>query len=135
VTDAEIAELHPHVPDWDIVELGGIKRLRRVFSVDDFAQALEFTKKVGELAEEEGHHPALTEWAGRRSRSGRTQSGCGVRKFDRVVDGLVPDRANVSAATTQPYRFGSPGGLHRQACALTLAQSHTLHEAGERADP
>jgi 4a-hydroxytetrahydrobiopterin dehydratase len=27
------------------------------------AQALEFTKKVGELAEEEGHHPALlTEW-------------------------------------------------------------------------
>jgi 4a-hydroxytetrahydrobiopterin dehydratase len=62
VTDAEIAELHPHVPDWDIVELGGIKRLRRVFSVDDFAQALEFTKKVGELAEEEGHRPALTEW-------------------------------------------------------------------------
>ena len=26
-------------------------------------QALEFTKKVGALAEEEGHHPApLTEW-------------------------------------------------------------------------
>jgi len=27
---------------------------------------LEFTKKVGELAEEEGHHPALlTEWGDR----------------------------------------------------------------------
>jgi 4a-hydroxytetrahydrobiopterin dehydratase len=59
VTDAEIAELHPHVSDWDIVKLDGIKRLRRVFSLDDFAQALEFTKKVGKLAEEEGHHPAL----------------------------------------------------------------------------
>ena len=47
------------------VELDGIKRLRRVFAFDDFAQALEFTKKVGELAEEEGHHPALlTEWGG-----------------------------------------------------------------------
>ena len=63
VTDAEFAEFHRQVSDWDIVELGGITRLRRVFSVDDFAQALEVTSKVGELAEEEGHHPALlTEW-------------------------------------------------------------------------
>jgi 4a-hydroxytetrahydrobiopterin dehydratase len=65
VTDAELAEFYRQVSDWDIVELDGIKRLRRAFSVDDFAQALEFTKKVGELAEEEGHHPALlTEWGG-----------------------------------------------------------------------
>ena len=42
-TDAEIAEFHPQVSDWEIVELDGIKRLRRVFSFDDFAQALEFT--------------------------------------------------------------------------------------------
>ena len=52
VTDGEIAELQPQVPDWDIVELDGIKRLRRVFSVEDFAQALEFTNKVAALAEE-----------------------------------------------------------------------------------
>jgi len=63
VTQAEIAGLHRQVSDWEIVELEGIKRLRRAFSFDDFAQALEVTKKVGELAEEEGHHPALlTEW-------------------------------------------------------------------------
>ena len=53
VTDAEIAEFHPQVSDWEIVELDGIKRLRHVFSFDDFAQALEFTRKAGELAEEE----------------------------------------------------------------------------------
>jgi 4a-hydroxytetrahydrobiopterin dehydratase len=63
VTHAEVAEFHPQVSDWEIVELEGIKRLSRVFSFDDFAQALEFTKRVGELAEEEGHHPVLlTEW-------------------------------------------------------------------------
>ena len=63
VTDAEVAELLPQVPDWELVELDGIKRLTRVFPADDFAQALEFTKAVGELAEAEGHHPALlTEW-------------------------------------------------------------------------
>ena len=59
VTDAEIARFQPQVVDWELVELDGIKRLRRAFSFDDFAQALEFTNKVGELAEEEGHHPAL----------------------------------------------------------------------------
>ena len=63
VTDAEIAEFQPQVLDCEILELDGIKRLIRVFSFDDFAQALEFTNKVGELADEEGHHPALlTEW-------------------------------------------------------------------------
>ena len=63
VTEGEMAEFHRQVSDWDIVELDGIQRLRRVFLVDDFAEALGFTMKVGALAEEEGHHPALlTEW-------------------------------------------------------------------------
>ena len=84
VTDAELAEFHRQVADWDIVELDGIKRLRRVFSVDDFAQALEFTKRVGELAEEEGHHPALlTEW-------GRTT----VTWWTHKIRGLRPSRAS-----------------------------------------
>jgi 4a-hydroxytetrahydrobiopterin dehydratase len=63
VTDADIAELHPQVPEWELVELDGVKRLRRVFSFDDFAQALAFTDAVGGVAEAQGHHPALlTEW-------------------------------------------------------------------------
>ena len=63
VTDAEIAELHPQVADWQIVEREGIKRLERVFKFENFVQALAFTNKVGEIAEAEGHHPALlTEW-------------------------------------------------------------------------
>jgi 4a-hydroxytetrahydrobiopterin dehydratase len=63
VTEAEIAELHPQVSEWEIVEQDGIKKLNRVFRFDDFAKALAFTSALGELAEEEGHHPALlTEW-------------------------------------------------------------------------
>lgn len=63
VTEAEIAEYHPQVPDWRIVERDGIKRLERVFRFPDFAQALAFTNTIGELADSEGHHPALlTEW-------------------------------------------------------------------------
>jgi 4a-hydroxytetrahydrobiopterin dehydratase len=37
VTDAEIAEFHPQVADWEIVELDAIKRLTRAYSFDDFA--------------------------------------------------------------------------------------------------
>lgn len=63
VTEAEIAEFHPEVPEWKIVERDAIKRLERVLKFRNFVQALEFTNKVGDLAEAEGHHPALlTEW-------------------------------------------------------------------------
>jgi 4a-hydroxytetrahydrobiopterin dehydratase len=61
--DEEIAELKPQIPDWQIIERDGIRQLERVFRLKDFAQALEFTNKVGALAEAEGHHPAvLTQW-------------------------------------------------------------------------
>ena len=63
VTDEEIAKLLPQVPDWEVVERDGIKRLERRFKFRNFAQALAFTNEVGEVAEAEGHHPAiLTEW-------------------------------------------------------------------------
>ncbi len=62
-TDAEVAELHPQVPEWQIVEKDGIKRIERSFKFMDFLEALNFTNKIGEIAEEEGHHPGiLTEW-------------------------------------------------------------------------
>ena len=63
VTEAEITELKPQIPEWALVEKEGIQRLERVFRFTDFAEALNFTNRVGALAEEEGHHPAiLTEW-------------------------------------------------------------------------
>jgi 4a-hydroxytetrahydrobiopterin dehydratase len=55
--------LHPSVPEWQVLEVDGIPRLQRTFKFKNFVQALDFTNKVGELAEAEDHHPALlTEW-------------------------------------------------------------------------
>lgn len=63
VTEQEIAELHPQIPDWKIVERDGIQRLERVFTCQNFSAALDLTNRIGALAEAEGHHPALlTEW-------------------------------------------------------------------------
>jgi 4a-hydroxytetrahydrobiopterin dehydratase len=63
VTDEEIAELKPQIPDWQIVERDGVPQLERIFRRKNFVEALELTNKVGALAESEGHHPAiLTQW-------------------------------------------------------------------------
>lgn len=43
-------------PDWQIVNETYIQR---GFTFPDFRSALEFVNRVGELAEEQGHHPDL----------------------------------------------------------------------------
>jgi 4a-hydroxytetrahydrobiopterin dehydratase len=85
VTDAEVDELKPQVPEWELVEIDGVERLRRVFAFDDFAQALAFTDAVGAIAEEEGHHPALlTEW-GRVTVSWWTHKIRGLHRNDFIM--------------------------------------------------
>jgi 4a-hydroxytetrahydrobiopterin dehydratase len=96
VTEEEIANLHPQVPEWDLVEEDGIKRLRRVFAFGDFAQALAFTNDVARVAEQEGHHPALlTEW-GRTTVTWWTHKIKGLHRNDFVMaaktDGLFRTR-------------------------------------------
>lgn len=63
LTQDEIAQLQPQIPDWNVVEEEGELRLKRVYKFPDFQTALAFTNHVGDEAEKEGHHPALlTEW-------------------------------------------------------------------------
>ena len=58
-----VQEFKPQVPDWDIVEREEIYRLERMFSFNNFLEAIAFTNEIGVLAEKEDHHPALlTEW-------------------------------------------------------------------------
>lgn len=63
LSDAELAALLPQIPDWQVVEVDGVPRLTRTYRLPNFAAALALTNRIGALAEEEGHHPAiLTEW-------------------------------------------------------------------------
>jgi len=62
-TQDEIDDFMPQLPDWEIVEENGIKMLQKNFTFKNFIEAIAFTNRVGEVAEEEKHHPALlTEW-------------------------------------------------------------------------
>ncbi|HQU36065.1 MAG TPA: 4a-hydroxytetrahydrobiopterin dehydratase [Anaerolineales bacterium] len=63
LTEAEIAELLPQVPEWQLVERDDIPRLQRIFKFKNYAQSLEFTNKVAAIAEEQDHHPLIVlEW-------------------------------------------------------------------------
>ena len=93
LTDAQIAELQPQVPEWQVKEVGGMKRLERVFKFKNFAHALEFTNKIGAVAEEENHHPLLTtEW-------GRVT----VQFWTHAIGGLHKNDFIMAAKTDQIY--------------------------------
>jgi 4a-hydroxytetrahydrobiopterin dehydratase len=53
---ARIEELAREVPEWEVV---GDHHLRRSFRFKNFREALSFVNRVGELAEEQGHHPEI----------------------------------------------------------------------------
>ena len=63
VSDEDLAPLIREIPDWTPMVRDEVMQLERVFKFRNFKQALAFTNRVGEIAEEVGHHPALlTEW-------------------------------------------------------------------------
>ena len=59
VTEQQALELQRQIPEWEQIEEEGVAQLRRVFKLPNFAQALAFANRIGELAEQQGHHPAI----------------------------------------------------------------------------
>jgi 4a-hydroxytetrahydrobiopterin dehydratase len=63
LSQEQIATYLGQVPEWRVITRDDVSQLERTFKFRNFAQALEFTVRVGALAESQGHHPALlTEW-------------------------------------------------------------------------
>jgi 4a-hydroxytetrahydrobiopterin dehydratase len=93
LTDNEIAELHPQTPEWQVFEVDGINRLQRVFKMKNFVAALDFANKIGEIAEDEDHHPMLiVEW-------GKVT----VHWWTHVVKGLHKNDFIMAAKTDEIY--------------------------------
>ncbi|MBZ0297307.1 MAG: 4a-hydroxytetrahydrobiopterin dehydratase [Anaerolineae bacterium] len=91
LSKAEIDEMKQQASEWQVVDVNGVPHLKREFTFENFAQALLFTQKVGELAEEQDHHPQLvTEW-GRVDVEWWTHSVKGLHKNDFVMALKVDD--------------------------------------------
>ena len=72
----ELDPLKAQVPDWEVANQ---HHLQRTFEFPDFRRALAFTNRVGELAEEQGHHPDIYLAWGK----------VGVKIWTHKVDGLT----------------------------------------------
>ena len=63
LTDAEVNELLLQIPEWELIEGDGSKRLQRVFKLKNYVEAVAFTNKIAMIAEKEDHHPLIVlEW-------------------------------------------------------------------------
>lgn len=95
-TEAEISEFRPQIPEWEMIEQDQGPHLERQYQFGNFAEALAFTGKVGDLAESEAHHPALlTEW-------GRVT----VHWWTKKIRGLHRNDFIMAAKTDQIYSDG-----------------------------
>ncbi len=100
VSEDEVKDLKPEIPDWELLQEGGIPKLDRTFKFRDFEQALTFTNAIGQMAEGEGHHPRLTtEW-------GRV----GVTWWTHKIRNLHQNDFIMAAKTDQVYQDMAPAG-------------------------
>ncbi len=92
MTAEEIDKLMPQVPEWDLVQENDADKLRRTFTFPNFAQALDFTNRVGKIAEEEGHHPIITLTWGRATVTWYTHKIDGLHKNDFIMAAKTDER-------------------------------------------
>jgi len=94
MTDDEISKFLKDVPEWEVVNEEGIPHLKRKFKFDDFAEALTFTNKVGEISDEEGHHPVIELTWGRVT----------IEWWTHTIEGLHKNDFIMAAKTSEIYK-------------------------------
>lgn len=96
VPDEDEQSLLKEIPDWELIEVDGVKRLRRVIRVKGWRPAVDLTTRIADLAEESGHHPMLvTEW-GRVTVQWWTHAIGGLHRNDFVMAAQVDNLLNAS---------------------------------------
>ncbi len=59
ITSEEEPRLLEVIPDWTVTVANGVPRLERRYRFRHYRQALAFTQHVGEVADQEDHHPVI----------------------------------------------------------------------------
>ena len=94
LSNDEINTFLRQIPEWELNRQAQPIRIQRSYKFPDYRPALDFTQAVGELAQAEGHHPAiLTEW-------GRVT----VSWWTHKVNGLHENDFIMAAKTDQLYQ-------------------------------
>jgi len=101
VTETEMKELTAEIPDWTVSERDGIPRLEKVFKFPNFVDALALTNRIGAIAEEQGHHPALTTEWGRVTVAWWTHKIRGLHRNDFIMAARTDQAAAKAAGAPQ----------------------------------
>jgi 4a-hydroxytetrahydrobiopterin dehydratase len=104
VTPEEAAALRPRIPKWREEVHDGVPRLVRTFRFKTYREGLDFTLRVGELAEAEDHHPLLLTAWGRVTVSWWTHAIRGLHRNDFIM----------AARTDALYEAGREAGGGRR---------------------
>jgi 4a-hydroxytetrahydrobiopterin dehydratase len=93
LSETEVQERLAELDGWDIAKGDGPPAIEREFELADFAAALAFVNRVGELAEAAGHHPDILLHGWNKVRltlSTHSQAGLTEADFDLAgqIDGL-----------------------------------------------
>jgi len=87
---AELQQILQQVPQWKVINE---HHVTRAFTFPDFKQALDFVNRVGEVAEQQGHHPdILLTW-------GKAE----ITMWTHKVDGLTRSDLIMAAKIDQLY--------------------------------
>jgi 4a-hydroxytetrahydrobiopterin dehydratase len=79
---AELEQMMKSVPEWKAVNEHHVVR---TFKFPDFRQALDFVNKVGEVAEDQGHHPDILLAWGKAEITLWTHSINGLSRSDLIM--------------------------------------------------
>ncbi|MEP9372752.1 4a-hydroxytetrahydrobiopterin dehydratase [Mesorhizobium sp. KR1-2] len=91
LTQEEAADYLSQTPGWELEDDG--HWLRRKFKFADFREAHGFIDKVGQLAEEQGHHPDICFGWGYATVSLQTHKIKGLHENDFIMAGKISELA------------------------------------------
>lgn len=116
---AELARLQRQIPGWELI---GGHHLKEGFRFGNLREALDFVNRVGELAEEQGHHPDVSsgwDWAY-------------VTIFTHRIDGLTVNDSSSRRRWIGSSSIEDTPGLNQPAAGTKLG---TIRNRSGRKEP
>ncbi len=98
----ELADLHRQLPQWAHWKVVNEHHVTRAFSFPDFRQALDFVNRVGEVAEEQGHHPDILLTWGKAEITIWTHKVDGLTESDFIMAAKIDKLSRISWRIPKP---------------------------------
>ena len=94
LTNHELDNLLPEIPDWQLCNDNGINKLQKIYTTQSYQQAINLTIAIAKLAELENHHPKIT----------LEYSQVTVQWWTHILNGLHKNDVIMAAKTSEIFK-------------------------------